>query len=169
MKKGDSFVDNVATVFIALSVISSLFYLMMLGMDLWVDGFSFMSQSKILEQMNPFTRWFYSHLAFYCSLELLFELVFLVSAIGLLKRLHWGYRVFQWVLGIALMEGLGSIFLSIYDYFWYPFKGENGSFALSPIFKYGTYGIGLFWKLGVIGVLVWIFVRMRRKEIRKLF
>jgi hypothetical protein len=25
------------------------------------------------------------------------------------------------------------------------------------------------WKLGVIGVFVWIFIRMRRKEIRKLF
>jgi hypothetical protein len=56
MKKGDSFVDNVATVFIALSVIGSLFYLMMIGMDLWVDGFSFMSQSKILEQVDPISR-----------------------------------------------------------------------------------------------------------------
>jgi len=77
MKKGDSFVDNVATVFIALSVISSLFYMMLIGMGLWMDSFSFLSRVKIEERIDPFSRWLFSHFAFYYSLKLILELVFL--------------------------------------------------------------------------------------------
>jgi hypothetical protein len=167
MKKSDVFVDNVASGFIALSVLSLLAYVAMLAVGIWMGGFPSPKQYGFLDGLNPFTRWVMANFIFFYSLKLCVSVMALVSSIGLFKRKAWAYRVFKGFLWVSLSYYLWMLIWGIADYCLYLPKWKEE--LQLPFNVNGVYAVGYSMYAGFAGIFAWVLLKMRRQEIRRLF
>ena len=168
MKKSESYVDNVATVFIAFGVLSGLWYLLYIFLGQFFGFGSWASLGKF-GPLDPLTRWVFTHFSIFYSLKFLIAIATLTAAIGLLKRKYWAYGLFLILLLIlSAYHFLYGIF-GVIDCFLYLPKRETYYYLGHPKMGYVFSISFIFWQIGILSFYAWLILSLRRKEIQKLF
>src|SRR5579871_4697419 len=104
MKKSETFVRDVATVFIALSVMMAAAYSLGLSMGLDNTFGKTISDPKNVDHTDPFNLFLFSHLQFVLVSGIVFEVVLFGACIGLLSQREWARKTALFLFGFLLIK-----------------------------------------------------------------
>jgi len=168
--KSRNFVKTVAWIFIFLSGMSVLMTLMQNIVIATMPGFESMTpDSELLDNVPFMTKFFISNIRLYLLFGLLFSLLLLISAIGLLKFKAWARRLFSIMLSIGIV-----ITLIVTVWYLVALISGTGIFAVRHELPMGGFiiiiqTISLVFTIAVALFAVWIVKKLENKKLKSLF
>ncbi|HTA75952.1 MAG TPA: hypothetical protein VK791_02205 [bacterium] len=169
MKKAETFVKDVATVFVALSVVVGAAYSLGLILE-WNSKFGdIFSDPKHADNTDPLSLFLCSHLHLTLASGIIFEIIAFIAAVGLLDHKGWARKTFLGLFGFLALKHLLFFCSGFYQLFYPRVEMFNKILYHSLILYWGCFAFGALWNLTTAGLYSWLFYKFNSKAVRKVF
>ncbi len=168
MKKAESFVQSVATVFIALSVVMGFGYFVY-GLITWsrnLDDVFLTNKSNLLD---PLTFFILGHLKYIVVSGFAFEIIVFAASIGLLSHQNWARKTF---LPLFAFQAVKHVSFFIFGFYQSSIPRSEVFYKIwyhNPVFNWVVFVLNLLWQSACAGLYVWLLKRFTEKNVRAVF
>jgi hypothetical protein len=169
MKKAESFVHSLATVFITFSVVMGLGYFFY---GLLVCGSNIGSEFANIphaDNMGPITPFIFAHLLFFVVSGVVFEIITFAASIGLLSHQDWARKTFLVLFAFLGLKHFVFLASCLFQVFSPRVELFYKLWFHSLILSWIVFAISFLFQLASVGLYVWLCQRFTQKDIRSVF
>jgi hypothetical protein len=168
VKKAESFVQNAATVFIALSVVMGFGYFVC-GLITWSRNFDDVFPTNKSNLLDPLTFFILGHLKYIVASGFAFEIIVFAASIGLLSHQNWARKTF---LPLFAFQAVKNISFFIFVFYQISVPRSEVFYKIlyhGPVFYWVVFVFNLLWRSASAGLYVWLLRRFTEKDVRAVF